>query len=61
MLFKIPTHVLLSVCIGVGGCGCPISCKISLIILACWALRNSVPKSASAADEATSLMTVLRT
>ena len=60
-LFTIPTHVLLSMCIGVGGCGCPVSRKISLILLACWALKNSAPHSASAADEATRcFMTVPR-
>ena len=59
VLFTIPTHVLLSMCIGVGGCGWPISWRFSLIILVCWVLRNNAPVSASAADQATSLMTVL--
>ena len=55
---------VLSMCIGVGGCGwlwVALSWRIGLIILVCWALRNNLANSASAADEATSLMTVLST
>ena len=53
MLFTSPTHVLLSMCMGVGGCVWPISWRISLIILACWALINNAVNPVSATDEAT--------
>ena len=36
----------------VGGCRCPISSGVSLIILPCLTLRNKTPNSASAADSA---------
>ena len=57
VLFVIPTAVALSQCMGVGGCGCPISCRMSLMILTSCALRNRAPSSASAAEAATSLRT----
>ena len=40
----------LSQCIGVGGCLWPSSCSAMHIILPSFALRNSAPSSASAAD-----------
>ena len=43
----------------IGGCGWPISRRNSLIILACWSLRNNAANFASAANEDTSFMTVL--
>ena len=48
-----PTAVVLSMCIGIGGCVCPISCNVSRMILACCALWNSAASSAAAADAAT--------
>ncbi len=42
--------VALSMWIGVGGCGCPISCKMRGMTYASWVLMNNVPSSASAAN-----------
>ncbi len=53
VLFAIPTAVKLLQCIGVGGCGCPISSSMSLKIVACLQLRKSAPSSASVADAMT--------
>ena len=50
-----PIAVALLQCIGVGGCGCPISCKVIIIILDSFAFRNSAPISASASDAAINL------
>ena len=50
--------MLLSICMGVGGCGCPISFKIKRMVRACRALRNNAPNSASATDAATNLKVV---
>ncbi len=58
MLLTIPTVVVLSTCIGVGGCGCPSSSRTRCMTLASCALRNSAPSLASAADAATSLRIV---
>ena len=55
MPFTVPHVVELLQLIGVGGCGCPISCSISLAILPCFTLRNKAPNSASATDAATNL------
>ena len=55
MPFAIPVTVALSQFIGVVGCGCPGSCKVSLMILDCFAFRNSAPIYASGADAATNL------
>ena len=54
-LFTIPTHVALSKCTGICGCGCPISYKINRSVLTSFTFRNNAPSSASAADVATSL------
>ena len=53
MLFTIPTAVELSMCIGVGGCGCPNSSNVNLKIFASFAFRNKALSSALAADAAT--------
>ena len=53
--FAIPVAVILSQCMGVADCGCPISCKFSRIILPSLQLRNNAPHSASAADATTNL------
>ncbi len=50
MLFAILTAVDLSKCMGVLGCGCPISLSVSHNIVACLQLRKRVPSSASTAD-----------
>ena len=50
-----PHVVELSQLIGVGGCGCRISCSISLAILPCFTLTNKSPNSASATNAATNL------
>ena len=55
MPFAIPLAVALSQFIGVGGSGCPSSCKVSPMILTSFAFRNSSPSSASAANSPTSL------
>ena len=53
-----PTAVVLSMWIGVGGWGWPSSWSISGMILASWVLMKSAPNSASAADAATSFSMV---
>ena len=50
-----PTAAALLQWMGVGGCGCPISSKVSLNTLPCFMFKNNAPNSASAADEATNL------
>ena len=55
VLFTIPTVVVLSTCIGVGGCGWSNSERMSRMTLASFVLRNKALNSASAADAATSL------
>jgi hypothetical protein len=54
-----PVAVVLSVCSGVGGCGCPISSNVVSKIVASFALRKTDYISASAADDITCLRTVL--
>ena len=49
-----PVAVMLSQCTGVGGWGCPISCRIRRCIFPSLQLRNNAPSSASAADATTS-------
>ena len=44
----IPVAVVLSQCIGIGGCGWPNSSRVSRIIFALMAFRKSAPSSASA-------------
>ena len=56
VLFTIPTAVVLSMWIGVCGCGCPNLERASRTILASFVLRNNAPSSASAAEDATSLI-----
>ena len=48
-----PRAVVLSTCIGVGGCWCPISIKVVLAGMACLEFRKSAPISASAANDIT--------
>ncbi len=56
LLLAIHIAVLLSICIGVLGYLCPISCSVFLQGTASWALINIAPSSASAADDMTALM-----
>ena len=58
MEFTIPTVVVLSMWIGVEGCGWPSSARVMRRIFASWAFRNKAPSSASAAEAATSLRIV---
>ena len=53
-----PALVVLSMCIGVAGCRCPSSVRMSCMIFASCAFRNRAPNSASAADAATSFRMV---
>ena len=53
-LFTIPTAVVLSMWIGVGGWVWPSSWSIRRMIRASWVLIKSAPNYASAADDATS-------
>ena len=53
LLLTTPLAVALSVCMGVGGCGCPISVKMFLMCTASLALMNNPPNSASAAEDIT--------
>ena len=55
-----PTTVVLSMCIGVGGCGWPSSCNVIRITCASFAFRNRDPSSASAAEAATNLRMLQR-
>ena len=48
-----PTVVALSQCIGVFGCGCPISSRVSRKIIPSWQARKRAPSSASAAEATT--------
>ena len=58
-LFTVPFAMLVAMVllqwIGVGVCGCPSSCKLSLLILFYFAFRKGTPSSASDADAATNL------
>ncbi len=56
LLLTTPRAVLLLVCIGVGGCGCPISSRSWRCGTASHALMYSVPSLALAAEDMTSLM-----
>ena len=56
MLFTTPFDVELSVWMGVGGWGCPISTIMFLMYTASFVLMNSAPSSASAAGDMTALM-----
>ena len=47
-----PVAVALSQWMGVGGCGCPSSCNVSLIILDCFSFKNNAPRYTSAANSA---------
>ena len=56
LLLATPMAVLLSICIGVLGCSCPISCSVFLQGTASRVLLNIAPSSTSAADDMTALM-----
>ena len=51
-----PSAIELSVCNGVGGCGCPISSKMIRMYTASRAMMYNAPNSASVADDMTCLM-----
>ena len=53
--FAIPVAVASSQFIGLGGCGCPSSLKVSLMILDYFAFSNSSPSSSSAYNTVTNL------
>ena len=53
----IPNMVELSVCFGIGGCGCPISVRVCLIGAMNFVLMYNMPNSAFAADDMTAFMT----
>ena len=53
MSLAIPVAVILLQCIGVGGCLCPISSSVILMIFPSFALMNKAASSASAADAIT--------
>ena len=50
-----PTDVVLSMWMGVGGCGWPNLWRVILVFFASCVLRKNYPRSASAADATTSL------
>ena len=60
VLFAMPAAVLLSQCMGVGGCGWLSSSIVSLMIFASFAFKNIAPNLASAAGAATYLRIVQR-
>ena len=49
----IPVAVMLSQCMGIGGCLCPISYRVILMILPSLVFMNNAASSASAADATT--------
>ena len=53
----IPQAVELSTWMGVGGCGCPISCRVVHRMVASFMLVKRPAVSASAAEEITTLIT----
>ena len=53
-----PRAVAFSICVGVGGCLCPISYSLILAGTASQKLINSVQSSASAADDIRALMII---
>ena len=53
----IPHAVELSTCMGVGGCGCPISSRVLRRATASFIFVNTPAISASAVDDVTTLMT----
>ena len=55
-----PTVVALSQCIGVLGCGWPISLSASRKIIPSWHARKRAPSSASAAEATTNLSILQR-
>ena len=58
MLFETtPSAVVLSVCIGVGGCLCPISSRVCCAGIASRQLMESASSSASAAEDMIVLIT----
>ena len=57
VLVMMPITVELSVWIGVGGCGCPISANVAQMTTVCLALINRAPNSALATNDMTALMT----
>ena len=57
----IPAAVLLSVCIGVAGCGCPSSSRVTLNGNMSCAFINNDPISASAADDITDFIILAST
>jgi hypothetical protein len=58
LLLITPSAVELSVCIGVRGCGWPISVSICRRYTASLAFKNNAPNSASAADDITAFIMV---
>jgi hypothetical protein len=54
-----PVAVVLSVCSGVSGCGCPVSSNVVRKIVASFALIKTDPISASDTDDITCLRIVL--
>ena len=55
MLLTMPMAVELSICIGMGGCGCPTSCNMSLMTFNSCVFTNKAPNLATAKDAVTSL------
>ena len=60
LLFTTPRAVLLSVCMGVGGCLWPVSASVWRCGMALGELIQSVPSFASAAKDMTALMSCAR-
>ena len=56
LLVKNPRAVVLSVCIGVGGCLCPIVSNAWRVGIASLLLMKRVPNSASAAEDLTAFI-----
>ena len=56
LVLTTPLAVELSVCMGVWGCGCPISARMFLMCTAYLALMNSATNSASVAEDITTLI-----
>ena len=56
LLLTTPNAVVLSVCIGVGGCLCPMNSRMCHAGTASWQFKYSAPTLALAADDSTALI-----
>ncbi len=58
-LFMTVLAVVLSICIGVHGCGCPILVSMLRMCTASFAFKNNAPSSASTANDITAFIIIV--